>query len=117
MPIRLTSVRKQLVSSRFVCPVESPTTHQPTEPTVNTTKPQPVKRAPRFSAVMIAAMAVAIGAIQPATSSTSLPPGDQRDELFAQARAGEMLVDIAVSLRRQLTFQLVHVAARAAARK
>jgi hypothetical protein len=72
MPIRLTSVRKPLVASRFVCPVEKPTSDQQIEPSVKTTKPQPVTRAPRLAAVIMAAIIVAIGAIHPAASSSLL---------------------------------------------
>lgn len=55
--------------SSVVCPVVRPTTDQLSEPIVKTTKPQPVTRALRLDAVMIAAIAVAIGALHPAKVS------------------------------------------------
>ena len=79
MPTPLTSVRKMLVASRLVWPDEKPTIDQQIEPIVNTMKPQPVTRAPRLAAVIIAAIIVAIGATHPAISfSVSLRQSRQR---------------------------------------
>ena len=70
MPIALTSVRNPFVSNKLCWPVATATIDHPIEPTVKMTKPHPVTRVPRFAAVIIAAIIVAAGAIQPANSST-----------------------------------------------
>src|SRR5690349_1839094 len=74
MPSALTIVRKAFVATRLAWPLVRPTTDHPIDPIVNTTKPQPVTRAPRLEAVMIAATAVAIGASQPAASPSIAEP-------------------------------------------
>jgi hypothetical protein len=66
----LTSVRNALVASKFACPDPNPTTDQQIDPTMKTTNPQPVTRAPRLAAVIIAAIIVAIGATHPAIVSS-----------------------------------------------
>ena len=68
-PTMFTTVRKPFVASRLVCPVERPTSDQQIDPIVNTRNPEPVTFAPRLAAVIIAAIIVAIEAIQPAISS------------------------------------------------
>src|SRR6187402_2428490 len=78
MPIRSTTSRKALLSSRFCCPVSAPTTIQAIAPTEKTAKPQPVTRAPRLAAVMMAAIIVAAGAIQPASANIALTPRSVR---------------------------------------
>ncbi|WP_447756368.1 hypothetical protein [Sphingopyxis fribergensis] len=65
-----TTVKKTFVVTRWVCPDHSPTIDQQIDPMVKTTKPQPVMRAPRFEAVIIAAIMVAMAAIKPAVSSS-----------------------------------------------
>jgi hypothetical protein len=62
MPTALTKVRNAFDQSRFAWPELMPMADQHTEPTVNTTKPQPVTRAEMLAAVIIAAMVVAAGA-------------------------------------------------------
>jgi len=63
-----------LVASRFIWPDKKPTKDQQIDPIVKTAKPQPVTRAPRLAAVIIAAIIVADGAINPAVSSNEIAP-------------------------------------------
>ena len=73
-------MRKPLVHSRFGCPVAIATVLHAIEPTVKTTNPQPVTRGPRLAAVIIAAIIVAIGAIQPGdVFHTSVPSAPARE--------------------------------------
>ena len=75
MPNRLVAVRMTFCHSRLGWSVTMPSASHASEPTVNTTKPYPVIRLPRFDAVIKAAMVVATGATQLAMDSMAALTG------------------------------------------
>ncbi len=97
-------MRKPLVATRLVCPDERPTIDQAIDPTVNTTKPQPVTRAPRLAAVIMAAIMVAIGATQPAISSRTSSHDPKHRTTLQRAPAMLVAAEVRSSRKSMLTY-------------